>query len=69
MSYQIKDLLDLKQQQASIIQAFQSVTQADETVNQGRSILVFTVVSIIFVSDRRFTPRTALVFPFPTFKL
>ncbi len=49
---QLKDLLDLKQQQAGIIQAFQSVTQADEAVKQGRSILIFTVVSIIFVSGR-----------------
>lgn len=46
---QIKDLLDLKQQQASILQAWQSVKQADETVRQGRSIMIFTIVTIIFV--------------------
>ncbi|KAJ0351576.1 hypothetical protein KNSL1_003207 [Colletotrichum chrysophilum] len=46
---QIKDLLDLKQQQASILQAWQSVKQADETVRQGRSIMIFTIVTIIFL--------------------
>ncbi|KAF3811907.1 hypothetical protein GCG54_00003656 [Colletotrichum gloeosporioides] len=45
----IKDLLDLKQQQASILQAWQSVKQADETVRQGRSIMIFTIVTIIFL--------------------
>ncbi|KAI8294268.1 hypothetical protein K4K59_005176 [Colletotrichum sp. SAR11_240] len=44
----IKDLLDLKQQQASILQAWQSVKQADESVRQGRSIMIFTIVTIIF---------------------
>ncbi|KAF6805552.1 ankyrin repeat protein [Colletotrichum sojae] len=45
----IKDLLDLKQQQASILQAWQSVKQADESVRQGRSIMIFTIVTIIFL--------------------
>ncbi|KXH38946.1 hypothetical protein CSIM01_06083 [Colletotrichum simmondsii] len=44
----IKDLLDLKQQQASILQAWQSVRQADESVRQGRSVMIFTIVTIIF---------------------
>ncbi|KAK1955974.1 hypothetical protein LY78DRAFT_697445 [Colletotrichum sublineola] len=45
----IKDLLDLKQQQASILQAWQSVRQADESVRQGRSVMIFTIVTIIFL--------------------
>ncbi|KAK2002584.1 hypothetical protein LX36DRAFT_626672 [Colletotrichum falcatum] len=45
----IKDLLDLKQQQASILQAWHSVRQADESVRQGRSVMIFTIVTIIFL--------------------
>ncbi|OTB12173.1 hypothetical protein K445DRAFT_369569 [Daldinia sp. EC12] len=45
----IKDLLDLKQQQASVVQAWQSIQQSEETVKQGRSIMVFTVVTILFL--------------------
>ncbi|KAK2028547.1 hypothetical protein LX32DRAFT_719942 [Colletotrichum zoysiae] len=54
----IKDLLDLKQQQASILQAWQSVRQADESVRQGRSVMIFTIVTIIFVSS---SPRNTLI--------
>ncbi|KAK6953606.1 hypothetical protein Daesc_005911 [Daldinia eschscholtzii] len=36
----IKDLLDLKQQQASVVQAWQSIQQSEETVKQGRSIML-----------------------------
>ncbi|KAH0429703.1 ankyrin repeat protein [Colletotrichum camelliae] len=45
----IKDLLDFKQQQASIFQAWQSVKQADASVQQGRSTMIFTIVTIIFL--------------------
>ncbi|KAH6693606.1 hypothetical protein F5X68DRAFT_247974 [Plectosphaerella plurivora] len=53
----IKELLSLKQQQASVVQAYESVRQAEETVKQGRSIMMFTIVTIIFVgaSSRRGT--------------
>lgn len=47
---QLDDLLSLKQQQATMVQAWQSVQQADEVVRQGRSIMIFTVNTIIFVS-------------------
>lgn len=39
----------LKQQQASVAQAWQAVQQADETVKQGRAIMVFTLITIVFV--------------------
>ncbi|KAI1121764.1 hypothetical protein F5Y10DRAFT_271759 [Nemania abortiva] len=42
-------LLTMKQQQAGVDQAWQAVKQSDETVKQGRSILVFTLATIIFL--------------------
>lgn len=64
--YQLESLLALKQQQASVVQAWQSVQQAEEAVRQGRAIMVFTLITIIFVSPitcRRPCPRshTALI--------
>jgi hypothetical protein len=44
-------LLSLKQQQASIIQAWQSIRHGEEAVKQGRAIMVFTTMTILFVSD------------------
>ncbi|ESZ93158.1 hypothetical protein SBOR_6437 [Sclerotinia borealis F-4128] len=46
---QLRDLLTLKQQQASIIEATAALDRADESVSQGRSIMAFTVISIIFL--------------------
>ncbi|KAH6712755.1 hypothetical protein BKA61DRAFT_484150 [Leptodontidium sp. MPI-SDFR-AT-0119] len=46
---QLKDLLSLKQQQASIIEAKYALKRADESVTQGRSIMLFTIVTIIFL--------------------
>lgn len=46
----VKDLLDLKQQQAGVLQAWQSVNQSNEAIRQGRSIMIFTIVTIVFVS-------------------
>jgi Mg2+ and Co2+ transporter CorA len=46
---QINDILTLKQQQASVVQAWESVKQGDETVRQGRSIMFFTVFTILFL--------------------
>jgi hypothetical protein len=40
----------MKQQQAGIIEAKAAIRRADESVIQGRSIVVFTVVTIFFVS-------------------
>lgn len=41
----------MKQQQSGIIEAKAAIRRADETVIQGRSIVVFTVVTIFFVSQ------------------
>ncbi|KAH8676422.1 hypothetical protein BGZ60DRAFT_258152 [Tricladium varicosporioides] len=46
---QLKDLLSLKQQQASIIEAKYALKRADESVIQGRSIMLFTIVTIVFL--------------------
>ncbi len=47
---QLDGLLGLKQQQAGVIQARKAVQQTEETLKQGRSIMLFTVITIIFVS-------------------
>ncbi|KAK8122833.1 hypothetical protein PG984_011503 [Apiospora sp. TS-2023a] len=39
----------LKGQQASLIQAWRSTSQSEESVSQGRVILVFTLVTIVFL--------------------
>jgi Mg2+ and Co2+ transporter CorA len=46
---QVNDLIGLKQQQASVIQAYQAIQQGEETVKQGKAIMLFTVMTIIFV--------------------
>ena len=46
---QLKDLLDLKQQQANVLEARVSRNQAFSTKEQGKTIMVFTIVTIIFV--------------------
>ncbi|KUI59980.1 hypothetical protein VP1G_07196 [Cytospora mali] len=48
-SKSLDDLLALKQQQASVVQAWQSVEQAEEAIKQGRSIMIFTVITIVFL--------------------
>lgn len=55
---QILSLLDLKQKQASIAEALASVDyarqqaeQSKETARQGRTLMLFTVVTILFVSS------------------
>jgi len=50
MAVQLRELLDMKQQQSGIIEAKAAIRRADESVLQGRSIVVFTVVTIFFVS-------------------
>lgn len=42
-------LLTMKQQQASVVQAWQAVKQSDETIKQGRTIMVFTLATIVFL--------------------
>lgn len=57
---QVRELLDMKQQQANIIEAKAAIRRADESVTQGRSIVVFTVVTIFFVSTLRSPPVNTL---------
>ncbi|KAL2168027.1 hypothetical protein VTG60DRAFT_503 [Thermothelomyces hinnuleus] len=45
----LKDLLTLKQQQAGVIEAREAVKQAQLTLKQGQSIMIFTVVTIVFL--------------------
>lgn len=47
---QINDLLDLKQKQANLSEAQSSRKQAEETAMQGTTLMVFTIVTIVFVS-------------------
>lgn len=63
-SNSVKDLLALKQQQASVVQAWQSVKQAEESVSQGRSIMIFTIVTITFVSIHNRTLSPGIFFFF-----
>jgi hypothetical protein len=53
----LKDLLALKQQQAGVVEAREAVKQGEETLRQGRSIMLFTIVTIVFVSFHPLTPR------------
>ncbi|KAL2070267.1 hypothetical protein VTL71DRAFT_13293 [Oculimacula yallundae] len=46
---ELKDFLELKQQQAGIFEAEYALKRADETTTQGRSIMLFTIVTIIFL--------------------
>jgi len=43
--------MELKQQQAGVVEAREAVKQGEESLKQGRSIMLFTVVTIIFVSS------------------
>jgi len=52
VSLSLKDLLDLKQQQASVVEAREGVKQ---TLSQGRSIMLFTIITIIFLPLSFFT--------------
>jgi len=49
ISDQLHTLLSLKQQQASVVEAEASLRLSHESVTQGRSIMLFTVVTIIFL--------------------
>jgi hypothetical protein len=63
---QLNDLLALKQQQASVVQAWQSVKQSEEAVSQGRAIMVFTIVTIFFVSSIYFLPSNIMLLSLPS---
>ncbi|KAH8895809.1 hypothetical protein GQ53DRAFT_819781 [Thozetella sp. PMI_491] len=51
----VDNLLNLKQQQAGVVQAYQAVMQGRTTVKQGKAIMVFTVLTIIFLPMSFFT--------------
>jgi len=42
--------MDLKQKQASLAEASWARDSAKDTARQGKTVIVFTVVTIIFVS-------------------
>ncbi|KAI2780008.1 hypothetical protein F4815DRAFT_166294 [Daldinia loculata] len=48
-SSSVRDLIELKQQQASVFQAWQTGKQSEESIRQGRSVMMFTLVTIIFL--------------------
>lgn len=48
-STQLQELLSLKQQQASIVEAKAALDRADQSVEQGKAIMAFTIMTIIFV--------------------
>lgn len=52
---QLRELLDMKQQQSNVIEAKAAIQRADESVLQGRSIIVFTIVTIFFLPLSFFT--------------
>ena len=52
MINQIEKLLFLKQQQASIVEAKAALKRADESVKQGRAIMAFTIITMVFVSKK-----------------
>ena|ERR1700760_3030966 len=51
---QVVHLLDLKQKQANLWEARSARAQAEETANQGNTLLLFTIVTIVFVSSSSF---------------
>ncbi|KAI3317359.1 hypothetical protein HD806DRAFT_371282 [Xylariaceae sp. AK1471] len=44
----VKDLSQLRQQQDSVVQALQSVRLSLDSIEQGRTVMVFTIVTIVF---------------------
>jgi hypothetical protein len=59
---QLHCLMDLKQKQASLAEAYYARQSARDTARQGKTVIVFTVVTILFVScpslDDRLQPLT-----------
>ena len=47
---QLHRLMDLKQKQASLTEAWYARESARDTARQGKTVIVFTVVTILFVS-------------------
>lgn len=51
LTYQLDYLISLKQQQVTVVQAWQSMKEAEDTRKQNVTLLVFTVVTVVFVSQ------------------
>jgi hypothetical protein len=47
---QIKDLLELRQKQANVSEARAERHGAEESAHQGETIMLFTIVTVFFVS-------------------
>ena len=67
-SLQLKDLLNLKQQQANVLEARVSRNEAISSGEQSKTIMVFTIVTIVFVRLSRHclymetsTPTSAVI--------
>ena len=44
-------MLGLEQNEANISEAEETRKQTDETIEQGRTLMVFTIITIVFVSN------------------
>lgn len=51
--------MNLEQSEASINEAVSSRKQTQETIEQGRTLMVFTVITIIFVSWATFFEKAS----------
>ncbi|KAF3759987.1 hypothetical protein M406DRAFT_358672 [Cryphonectria parasitica EP155] len=51
----LKEILALKQQQASIIEAKLALTRSDESIRQGQAVMAFTIMTVIFLPLGFFT--------------
>lgn len=52
---QLDYLISLKQQQVTVVQAWQSMKQGEDNQKQNITLLVFTVVTVVFVRVLKFT--------------
>jgi len=46
----LNELIDLKQKFSNVLEARWARTMAEETTRQGTTLMVFTIVTIVFVS-------------------
>lgn len=49
LAHKLDYLISLKQQQVTVVQAWQSMKQGEDNQRQNVTLLVFTVVTVIFV--------------------
>jgi hypothetical protein len=54
-------LISLKQQQVTVVQAWQSMKEGEDTRKQNVTLLVFTVVTVVFVSEQSSTAPAATI--------